>query len=65
MDRRLFPHIDWPLLTAVLPRGTVSYSAPPWLAERAGGKPFRWRVIALDGTGRSLRSSPWRQGAFQ
>ena len=54
-----------PLLTAIIPRGTMVYRAPPWLAERASGKPIRWRVVALDAGGRTLRSTPWRQGVFQ
>jgi hypothetical protein len=48
------------LLSAVLPRGSPRYSAPPWLAERAGGKPLRWRVIALDAGGSAVVRSVWR-----
>jgi hypothetical protein len=54
-----------PLLTAVIPRGTNVYHAPPWLAERAAGKAIRWRVVALDVGGRTLRSTPWRPGGFR
>jgi len=53
-----------PLLTAVIPRGTSLYHAPPWLAERAAGKAIRWRVVALDAAGRTLHSTPWRSGGF-
>jgi hypothetical protein len=54
-----------PLLTAVIPRGTSVYRAPPWLAERAAGKAIRWRVVALDAGGRTLRSTTWRPGGFR
>jgi hypothetical protein len=54
-----------PLLTAVIRRGTSRYSAPPWLAERTAGKPFRWRVVAVDAAGRSIQSLPWRGGEFR
>jgi hypothetical protein len=48
------------VLNAVLPRGSLRYSAPPWLAERAGGKPLRWRVVALDAGGGVVVRSVWR-----
>jgi hypothetical protein len=54
-----------PILSAIIPRGTTVYRAPPWLEERAAGKGIRWRVVALDQAGRSLRNSPWREGAFR
>ena len=54
-----------PLLTALLPPRSPRYVAPPWLAEKAAGKAFRWRLTALDAGGRTLRSTAWRQGTYQ
>jgi hypothetical protein len=45
---------------ALVPAGTGIYRAPPWLHERAGGKPLRWRVVALDVQGAEVRISAWR-----
>lgn len=53
-----------PILSAVMPRGTSVYHAPPWLAERMAGKAIRWRVVALNATGRILRSTNWRRGGL-
>jgi hypothetical protein len=49
------------VLNALLARGAVRYSAPPWLAERADGKPLRWRVVALDAGGGTIVRSAWRR----
>ncbi|HVH28047.1 MAG TPA: hypothetical protein VM818_14860 [Vicinamibacterales bacterium] len=38
----------------------ATYRAPSWLADRTGGGPVRWRVVALSATGRTMRSSEWR-----
>ena len=48
------------VLNAVVARGSLRYSAPPWLADRAGGKPLRWRVVALDAGGGVVVRSVWR-----
>lgn len=48
------------VLSAVVPRGIPLYRSPPWLAERAGGEPLRWRVVALDIGGSTIQRSPWR-----
>ena len=48
------------LLRAVLPASAVAYDAPPWLRERANGGAVRWRVLAIDATGREVRASEWR-----
>jgi len=53
------------ILSALIPAGTTRYDAPPWLAERAAGKPFRWRVLSLDGAGRVIRRSGWREGVYR
>jgi hypothetical protein len=47
--------------SAIVARGIGSYRAPPWIAERAGGRAVRWRVVALDARGRERGSSEWRR----
>ena len=54
-----------PVLSAVVPHGIPLYRSPPWLAERAGGAPLRWRVVALDVGGSIIQQSPWRPLVFQ
>jgi hypothetical protein len=49
------------ILAAVAQPGRPAYEAPPWLAERAGGRSLRWRVVALDAMGSVLRGGPWRR----
>lgn len=49
------------LLSALVQRGVSAYRAPPFLKERAPGGQVRWRVVAIDVTGRELRSSVWRR----
>ena len=48
------------VLNALFPRGALRYSAPPWLAEKAGGRALRWRVVALDASGGTIVRSAWR-----
>jgi hypothetical protein len=48
------------VLNAVVSAGAATYSAPPFLFERANGKPIRWRVTSLGVTGVELRRSRWR-----
>lgn len=49
------------LVFAALIHGeAATYRAPPWLPDRTGGGPVRWRVVALSATGRTMRSSEWR-----
>lgn len=50
---------DEPVLSAILRAGTEVYTAPPWLAEHAS-EPLRWRVRALDASGRQQAASEWR-----
>jgi hypothetical protein len=52
------------VLSALLPAGTGTYRAPSWLKERSGAGVLRWRVIALDETGRQLAESSWRNLRF-
>ena len=48
------------VLSALTERGTTSYAAPAWLADRAGDAGFLWRVVALDGTGELIGLTSWR-----
>ena len=50
--------------SAIIAPGTGAYTAPPWLAERAGDSALRWRVSALDGRGRDRASTAWRRLMF-
>ena len=52
------------ILSALFPPGTGTYRAPSWLRERSGAAVLRWRVIALDETGKQLAESPWRSLRF-
>ena len=49
-----------PVLSALLPAGSGGYHAPPWLKTQAGNKPLRWRVLALDQTGKTLTETAWQ-----
>jgi hypothetical protein len=50
-----------PVLSALLPpTGSGAYHAPPWLKDKAGNLPLRWRVVALDQTGKSLIETAWQ-----
>lgn len=48
------------ILSALLPTGTGTYRAPSWLWAQAVDGVLRWRVIALDETGRQIGQSSWR-----
>ena len=52
------------ILSAVLQPGVGAYRAPPWLKERAGGKPLRWRVLAVSPGGEVAGASDWRTLQF-
>jgi hypothetical protein len=49
------------ILGALVPGGVAAYRPPPFLKERAGSGAIRWRVVALDVSGRELRASVWRR----
>jgi hypothetical protein len=49
-----------PMLSALLPAGSGAYHAPPWLKAKASNKPLRWRVLALDQSGKTLTESSWQ-----
>jgi hypothetical protein len=48
------------LLSAYVAGDTHTYRSPPWFSEQAGGKRLRWRVLAVDGTGRAIARTGWR-----
>ena len=54
-----------PVLSALVERGTTSYSAPGWLADRVGDGGLLWRVVALDGTGLVIGLTDWRGHRWQ
>jgi hypothetical protein len=49
-----------PMLSAMLPAGRGAYHAPPWLKAKASNKPLRWRVLALDQSGKTLTETSWQ-----
>lgn len=52
------------ILSAVLDSKTTSYTAPPWLQESVG-KSLRWRVQAIDKTGKVIVQSNWQEFKLQ
>jgi hypothetical protein len=48
-----------PMLAALLPSGVGAYRAPAWLKDKTGNKLLRWRVRALDQSGKPLTETPW------
>ena len=48
------------VLSAIVSTVAAMYKTPPFLFERASGKPIRWRVTSLGFTGAELRRSRWR-----
>jgi hypothetical protein len=49
------------LLKSILPAGTLSYSAPSWLREKAVDGSLRWRVVVFDQTGQQIAAAAWRE----
>lgn len=49
------------VLSALVQRGIGSYRLPPFIKDRAPGGQLRWRVVAIDVTGREVRGSAWRR----
>lgn len=52
------------VVSALLPTTAVSYEAPDWLRERAGGRGIRWRVQAIDDGGAVIAATAWRVGTW-
>lgn len=55
---------DTILFDAILDPAQTHYVAPPFLRERVGAGPMRWRVRALDDRGREVARSAWRALRF-
>lgn len=53
-----------PVLSALIHPGVGAYRAPPWLADRLSEGSFRWRVVSLDPSGRSIETTGWRGGSI-
>ena len=52
------------LLAALVQGVDLTYRLPSWIKDKAAGAALRWRVVALDVQGNSLRTSPWRTARF-
>jgi hypothetical protein len=48
------------VLAALLAPEATRYAAPPFVLDAQRGKPLRWRIVALDGDGRTIGASAWR-----
>jgi len=53
------------VLSALVQRGIGTYRLPPFVKDRAPGGQLRWRVMAIDVTGREIRGSAWRRLAVE
>jgi len=53
------------VLSALVQRGIGTYRLPPFIRDRAPGGQLRWRVMAIDVTGREIRGSAWRRLAVE
>ena len=49
------------ILSAVVRAGKPTYRAPEWLREKATNAEIRWRVGAIDQSGRRIAESGWRR----
>jgi hypothetical protein len=49
------------ILSAVVKAGAPTYRAPAWLPEKAHGASLRWRVEAIDQSGKRIGESAWRK----
>jgi hypothetical protein len=49
------------VFSALARRGIGAYRLPPMLKDRAPDGQIRWRVVAIDVTGREIRTSAWRR----
>jgi hypothetical protein len=48
------------VLSGLVPAGVAIYRAPPWVQHRVAGGALRWRVAALDSSGKEIGVSAWR-----
>jgi len=49
------------VFSALVRRGIGAYRLPPMLKDRVPDGQVRWRVVAIDVTGREIRTSAWRR----
>ena len=47
-------------LSALLQPGIATYRAPSWLIEKLPDGQARWRISALNFSGKEIQSSDWR-----
>jgi hypothetical protein len=50
-----------PVFQGLVGGGSEQYRMPPWILERPSGTTFRWRVVALDGEGREIDRTAFRE----
>lgn len=48
------------VLSALLPAGATTYRAPSWLPDKLPDGEMRWRVSALNFSGKEIQKSDWR-----
>lgn len=48
------------VFSALVQQGIGAYRLPPFVKDRVIDGTVRWRVVAIDVSGRDVRSSPWR-----
>ena len=48
------------ILSAVMLPGAGSYRAPSWLKDKSPDGKLRWRVVAIDGNGKQVAETAWR-----
>ena len=48
------------VLSAFVQSGTTSYRAPNWLQDKLPDGELRWRIVALNFSGRVVQKSDWR-----
>jgi hypothetical protein len=52
------------VLSALLKPGEGVYSAPPWLKDKTKSENLKWRIRAVDNSGREIERSKWRNFKF-
>ena len=52
---------DAPVHSAIVPAGVTHYEVPTLVWSRVSDGIIRWRVVAIDGSGKTIRQSNWRR----